>query len=257
PLEIEFVKDGYIYRLSYPELKALHMSGYAEFSLLMNTLLEGFAIFVIIIGGLRLIWSGLHLYTFWDHVQPYFRSEHVRSKAKYRTELTYQLAKKEEIKKEERGKVKKELETKEEIIASQSSEIAGLVEGTEGLRSEADKLKERLKGKETQAYTIFYEKKELESRLKELEKDLKDKVNLSKSMEAELNILRESIQGAIDDKMDKNLAYYTDKISTFKAKVEELESTLDVKEKTISVQKDMLVEKERIVASKDSKNKKK
>lgn len=78
PLEIEYTKDSYKYSLSYPELEALRMSGYAELSLILSNLIEGSAIFVIFCGGLRLIWSGLHLYPFWNHLRPYFRSGNVK-----------------------------------------------------------------------------------------------------------------------------------------------------------------------------------
>lgn len=79
PLEIEYTKNGLTYHLTYPELEALRMSGYAETALILSNLLEGSAIFVIICGGLRLIWTGTHLYPFWDHLRSPLRSGHVRT----------------------------------------------------------------------------------------------------------------------------------------------------------------------------------
>ena len=78
PLEIELIKNGNTYILSYNELLALNMTGYAALALFISNLINGFTIFVIVFGCLRLTWSGLHLYSFWDHIRPYLRSGHVR-----------------------------------------------------------------------------------------------------------------------------------------------------------------------------------
>ncbi|MFQ6137467.1 MAG: hypothetical protein ACE5PM_09865 [Candidatus Hydrothermarchaeales archaeon] len=78
PLAVEYTRGEYRYSLSYPELQALRMSGYAELLLISSNLLEGFAVLTMIYGGFRLIWSGLHLYPFWDHLRPYLRSNYVR-----------------------------------------------------------------------------------------------------------------------------------------------------------------------------------
>ncbi len=87
---------------------------------------------------------------------------------------------------DELGRIKKELETKESIIASQSPEI-------DGLKDETDELIELMIEKEIQISAALSEKKELESKLVELDDD---KQKLSKSMEAERDILRDLLRHA-------------------------------------------------------------
>jgi len=85
---------------------------------------------------------------------------------------------------DELGRIKKELETKESIIASQSPEIDGLKDGT-------DELIELMIEKEIQISAALSEKKELESKLMELDDDNQ---KLSKAMEAERDILRDLLK---------------------------------------------------------------
>ena len=117
----------------------------------------------------------------------------------------------------ELNRVREELEEREAALGSQGSEMEGLKEGAENLRSEIKNLKEILT----------------------------DKEELSKSMELELDIVRQSVEEAMKDKSQE---YSIEEINALKEANmgelnrvrEELEDLLNDKEKTITIQNEKL-----------------